>query len=50
MFDFFGRVMLMNDDIGKIAHSAFYCKTDQNFIDAYTAAHLAKFGEEFAIN
>lgn len=42
-------VNLMDDDIREELHSVGY-DTDQEFVDAYCEAHLAKYGEEFILN
>lgn len=50
MVDCDGAVMLMDGDTRETVHSTFAGDTDQEFIDAYAASHLAKFGEEFVVN
>ena len=47
--DFYAAVMLMDDDIRE-ALAAQGLETEQEFFDAYCAAHLDKYGEEFAPN
>lgn len=40
----------MDDDIREQLHSTQDWDSDQEFVDAYCGAHLAKFGEYFVIN
>ena len=48
--DYDGAVMLMDDEIREELHTQASTWTEQEFMDAYCAAHLAKYGEEFIIN
>ena len=48
--DFDVAVNLMDDDIREDIHFSGDFETDQEFLDAYCAAHLAKYGEEFVVN
>jgi hypothetical protein len=47
--DFDAAVNLMDDDIREELHAQ-GIETEQAFLDAYTAAHRAKFGEDFVVN
>jgi hypothetical protein len=40
--------MVMDDEICESIHLT--VETEQEFMDAYAKAHVAKFGEEFAFN
>ena len=48
--DYGGAVMLMDDEIREELHSKVSPCTEQEFMDAYCAAHFAKYGEEFIVN
>lgn len=48
--DFDGAVALMDDETRELVHATFDGDSEQAFIDAYAAAHLAKFGAEFVVN
>ncbi|WGG48912.1 hypothetical protein [Rugamonas sp. DEMB1] len=49
--DFDAAVNLMDDEIREELHSTITPCADQEFIDAYVAAHATKFdGEEFVAN
>lgn len=49
--DFDAAVNLMDDEIREELHSTITPCADQEFVDAYIAAHAAKFdGEEFTVN
>jgi len=39
---------LMDDDLCEAIHGT--VDTEQDFADAYTSAHLAKYGTEFVVN
>ena len=39
---------LMDDELCESIHGT--VETEQEFVDAYLEAHLAKYGEEFVIN
>lgn len=39
---------LMDDDLCQQIHGT--VKTEQEFLDAYVAAHRAKYGDEFVVN
>jgi hypothetical protein len=41
---------LMDDDLREELHSSRDWQSEQEFLDAYAVAHLAKFGKEFTIN
>ncbi len=48
--DFDAAVNLMDDEIREELHNKMAPCTDQEFLDAYIAAHAAKFdGEEFQV-
>lgn len=47
---FSSAVVLMDDDLREYLHSQIAPCGDQEFLDAYAEAHLAKFGEEFQVN
>lgn len=47
-YDIRAAAILMDDELREEIHGA--VETDQEFIDAYAAAHLAKYGQEFVIN
>jgi hypothetical protein len=50
-FDFDVAVNLMDDDIREELHSSLAGDvSEQEFLDAYAAAHAEKFGEAFVIN
>lgn len=48
--DFDAAVNLMDDEIREEVHSHLAPCSEQEFFDAYTARHAAKFGEEFVVN
>jgi hypothetical protein len=48
--DYEGAVMLMDDEIREDLHTQASDWTEQEFMNAYCAAHLAKYGEEFIVN
>lgn len=48
--DFDGAVALMDDEVRETVHATFDGDSEQEFLDAYRAAHIAKFGTEFAVN
>lgn len=48
-YDFDAAVNLMDDDIREALHSRREWASDQDFFDAYVAAHAEKFGEDFAL-
>lgn len=43
-------VALMDDDIRERIHGEIAPCTEQEFFDAYCAAHEAEYGEEFKVN
>lgn len=45
--NFDAAVSLMDDEIREDVHSDLAPCTEQEFFDAYCAAHLVKFGEDF---
>jgi hypothetical protein len=47
--DFAAAVMLMDDEIRERLHSELAPCSDQEFLDAYVAAHEAKHGEPFVV-
>ena len=47
-FDFDAARNLMDDDICEQIHGT--VDTEQEFVDAYAARHLDKYGTEFVIN
>ena len=49
-FDADAVINLMDDDLREEIHATFAGETEQEFIDAYAAAHAVKFGEEFVVN
>lgn len=48
--DYEAAVNLMDDDIREAIHAAMAPCTEQEFLNAYAAAHEAKFDEEFIVN
>ena len=48
--DFDAAVNLMDDDIREELHSKMAPCSDQDFADAYCAAHAEKYGEQFVVN
>lgn len=48
-FDADAVANLMDDEIREDLHERGF-DTEQAFVDAYLAAHRAKFGEEFTVN
>lgn len=46
-YDFEGLVALMDDEIREELHSDLAPCTEQEFTDAYLAAHKEKYGTEF---
>ena len=48
--DFDAAVMLMDDEIREDLHSKMAPCDEQEFMDAYCAAHKAKYGEDFEVN
>lgn len=48
--DFAAAVELMDDAVRESVHAEVAPCTDQEFFDAYCAAHLDEFGEEFVPN
>lgn len=47
-FDIDAARNLMDDELCESIHGT--VETEQEFVDAYLEAHLAKYGEEFVIN
>lgn len=47
-FDFDAARNLMDDDLCEAIHGT--VETEQEFFDAYVAAHAAKYGEDFVLN
>lgn len=47
-FDLDAARNLMDDDLCEAVHGT--VETEQEFVDAYLKAHLAKYGEEFVVN
>ena len=47
--DFDVVVNMMDDEIREKLHNELAPCTDQEFVDAYVAAHEAKYGEQFEI-
>ena len=47
--DFEAAVNLMDDEIREAIHTELVPCTEQEFFEAYCAAHEEKYGEEFAI-
>lgn len=47
--DFEGAAQLMDDELREELHSRGF-DSEQAFFDAYCAAHLERFGEEFVVN
>lgn len=47
--DFDVVVNMMDDEIREGLHNELAPCTDQEFVDAYVAAHEAKYGEQFEI-
>lgn len=47
--DFDVVVNMMDDEIREELHNELAPCTDQEFVDAYAAAHEAKYGEQFEI-
>lgn len=48
--DYDTAVQLMDDDLREDIHSNLAPCTEQEFFDAYAAAHVAKYGEDWALN
>ena len=48
--DFAAAVELMDDDIRERLHLEMAPCPNQEFFEAYCAAHVAKFGEPFIVN
>jgi hypothetical protein len=49
-FDADAAASLMDDELREELHSSKDWASEQEFFDAYVAAHAAKFGEDFVIN
>jgi hypothetical protein len=49
-FDAQAVAALMDDEIREHLHSTILPCTEQEFVDAYLVAHLAKYGTEFVVN
>jgi len=49
-FDFAAAVNLMDDDLRETLHATITPCSDQEFIDAYCQAHIAKYGADFVVN
>ncbi len=47
--DFDAATMLMDDELREKLHNEMAPCTDQEFMDAYAAAHEEKYGEEFQV-
>lgn len=47
-FDLAAARNLMDDALCEAIHGT--VETEQEFVDAYLVAHLAKYGEEFVVN
>lgn len=50
MVDFDAAVALMDDDVRESVHDQFRGLTEQDFADAYCAAHHIKYGSDFEVN
>lgn len=48
--NFTTAVFLMDDEIREQIHNEFAPCTEQEFFDAYCAAHATAYGEEFELN